>query len=228
VLQYNKRDLPNAMPVSQLEDGLNKFKAPHFESVATTGIGVEATLKGITQLVLTHLIKKYGLEGNEPLEREIQVLNAPPPETPENAVWEEGDETIPASARVSPFGEPEFEIDEGADAEAAPLVPTELVARPLERNPFDQEETRTEVPLTSIEVPLPEEIFDSRGTVAATLAAPLPAAPPVERPAMPPIERRSTDGLVKEVTVPLNLSLEELRQHRRLRLKITLDVNLLP
>jgi len=34
-------------------------------------------------------------------------------------------------------------------------------------------------------------------------------------------------GLVKEVTVPINLSLEELRQHRRLRLKITLDVNLL-
>ena len=32
---------------------------------------------------------------------------------------------------------------------------------------------------------------------------------------------------MKEVTVPLNLTLEELRQHRRLRLKITLDVNLL-
>jgi hypothetical protein len=29
------------------------------------------------------------------------------------------------------------------------------------------------------------------------------------------------------VTVPLNLTMDELRQHRRLRLKITLDVNLL-
>jgi hypothetical protein len=42
-----------------------------------------------------------------------------------------------------------------------------------------------------------------------------------------PTERRATDGLVKEITVPLNLTLEELRLHRRLRLKITLDVNLL-
>ena len=39
--------------------------------------------------------------------------------------------------------------------------------------------------------------------------------------------RRVTDGLVKEVTVPLNLTMDELRQHRKLRLKITLDVNLL-
>jgi hypothetical protein len=33
---------------------------------------------------------------------------------------------------------------------------------------------------------------------------------------------------VKEVSIPLNLSLDEIRTHRRLKLKITLDVNLLP
>ena len=43
----------------------------------------------------------------------------------------------------------------------------------------------------------------------------------------PPSERRATDGLVKEVSIPLNLSLDEIRNHRRLRLKITIDVNLL-
>jgi hypothetical protein len=32
----------------------------------------------------------------------------------------------------------------------------------------------------------------------------------------------------REVTIPLNLTMEELRNHRRLRLKIMLDVNLLP
>jgi DNA-binding cell septation regulator SpoVG len=75
-----------------------------------------------------------------------------------------------------------------------------------------------EVPTTSIEIPLPAGILDSlpvlgEGAPAMTVAAP---------------ERRSTDGLVREVTIPLNLSIEEIRQHRRLRLKITLDVNLLP
>lgn len=83
VIQYNKRDLPNAMPIPQLEAEINRLSAPHFGSVATTGIGVEDTLKGITHLVLTHLVKKYGLDGSEPLDREIQILNARlPPSRP--------------------------------------------------------------------------------------------------------------------------------------------------
>src|SRR5947209_7551935 len=57
VIQYNKRDLHNAMPVADLEREVNKLHVPHYESVATTGVGVENTLKGITQLVLQHLAK---------------------------------------------------------------------------------------------------------------------------------------------------------------------------
>src|SRR5919201_730301 len=33
VIQYNKRDLPNAMPVAKLEKEINKFGVSHFESV---------------------------------------------------------------------------------------------------------------------------------------------------------------------------------------------------
>src|SRR5213082_393052 len=32
VLQYNKRDLPNAMPAAEMEAEINKLGAPHFES----------------------------------------------------------------------------------------------------------------------------------------------------------------------------------------------------
>jgi len=39
---------------------------------------------------------------------------------------------------------------------------------------------------------------------------------------------RTPEALIKEVSIPLNLSMSELGEHRRLRLKITLDVNLLP
>src|ERR1041385_822545 len=74
LIQYNKRDLPNALPVAEIDKDVNKLGAPKFESVATTGLGVEETLKGITQLVLAHLIKKYGLEGSEPVGRAIQIL----------------------------------------------------------------------------------------------------------------------------------------------------------
>jgi signal recognition particle receptor subunit beta len=270
VIQYNKRDLSNTLPVAEMDKEVNKLQAPTFESVATTGLGVEETLKGITQLVLAHLVKKYGLEGSGPLDKEIQILNVPTQSTaPAESLWDDDDEPFgatvttpppaaPASratpppaaaapapavpsraasgsyAAASPVGEAEFDLDDGAD-ESLPLIATELVgaapsSTPTPSNPFDDVadyfntfgrsnmQDPVEVPTTSIEIPLPAGILDSlpvlgEGAPAMTVAAP---------------ERRSTDGLVREVTIPLNLSIEEIRQHRRLRLKITLDVNLLP
>src|SRR5213076_1222262 len=48
------------IPVAEMDAEINKtIHGPSFQSVATTGIGVEETLKGVTQLVLSHLIKKY-------------------------------------------------------------------------------------------------------------------------------------------------------------------------
>jgi mutual gliding-motility protein MglA len=276
VIQYNKRDLPNALPVAEIDKDLNKLQSPSFESVATTGIGVEETLKGITQLVLAHLVKKYGLEGSGPIEKEIHILNAPTQSAPAESLWDEDDDPFgqtvttppptvaaaprppasasssgasssgsyaaarPATASAAPVGEAEFELDDNAD-ESLPLVATELVgasAAPTvpPANPFDDvsdyfnsfgrspiaespmPHEATEVPTTSIEIPLPPGILDS----LPVLGEAAPATTNVSN------ARRSTDGLVREVTIPLNLSIDEIRQHRRLRLKITLDVNLLP
>jgi signal recognition particle receptor subunit beta len=251
VLQYNKRDLPNTMPVPEIDAEVNKtLHAPSFESVATTGIGVEETLKGITQLVLAHLIRKYNLEGSEPVDRDIQILNAPA-ERPASAdsLWEDVDEeprAKPAArplAPAKPAAKPAagFVIDDDAD-ESIPLVATELVGSktaaatppppPLQENPFEDvtdyyatsgppaglPDLMTEVPMASIEIPLPAGILDSLPQLEAQMAT-ITA---------PPAERRANDGLVKEVSIPLNLSLDEIRNHRRLRLKITIDVNLLP
>ena len=237
VIQYNKRDLPNAMPTQELNAEINTMQVPAFESVATTGLGVEETLKGITQLVLAHLIKKYGLEGSEPLEREIQILNAPSQRPAAESLWDDDDEPFaaPVASRSAaptpaPAGEPEFDVDEASD-ENIPLVATELLPTttpPPPVNPFDQmfsssapEPASMEVPTTSIEIPLPQGILES----LPVLGQDAPATAVASRPAP---ERRSTDGLVKEITIPLNLTMDEVRQHRRLRLKITLDVNLLP
>src|SRR5881397_3165084 len=59
VLQYNKRDLPNLASIEDLNAAINKHNSPFYESVATTGIGVQDTLKAVTKLVLLHLTKKY-------------------------------------------------------------------------------------------------------------------------------------------------------------------------
>jgi hypothetical protein len=60
VMQWNKRDLPNATGISDLHDALNKWNCPEFEAVAMKGVGVFDTLKMISKLVLMNL--KGGLE----------------------------------------------------------------------------------------------------------------------------------------------------------------------
>ena len=55
VLQYNKRDLANAMPIERMERELNQRQIPSFEAVASEGLGVFATLKAISKLILNRL-----------------------------------------------------------------------------------------------------------------------------------------------------------------------------
>jgi len=55
VLQYNKRDLASAMPIERMEKELNIRGVPSFEAVASEGLGVFATLKAISKLILNRL-----------------------------------------------------------------------------------------------------------------------------------------------------------------------------
>jgi len=55
VVQYNKRDIPVAIPVSEICHVVNKINAPEYEAVATEGIGVFETLKGISKIIMANL-----------------------------------------------------------------------------------------------------------------------------------------------------------------------------
>ncbi|MFI5316718.1 MAG: ATP/GTP-binding protein [Myxococcota bacterium] len=58
VIQYNKRDLPNAVSVESLREALNPSgKNPDFEAAAQSGKGVFETLKALARLVLQELKK---------------------------------------------------------------------------------------------------------------------------------------------------------------------------
>ena len=60
MIQFNKRDLPKLASIEEINATVNKYNAPFYESVATTGIGVQATaLNAITKLVLLNLTRKY-------------------------------------------------------------------------------------------------------------------------------------------------------------------------
>lgn len=57
IIQYNKRDLPNAMPVDELRRDLNPNGVPDYEACAATGEGVFETLKAVAKLILIDLKK---------------------------------------------------------------------------------------------------------------------------------------------------------------------------
>ncbi len=57
IIQYNKRDVPGALPVEELRRELNPTNVPEFEACATTGEGVFETLKAVAKLILIDLKK---------------------------------------------------------------------------------------------------------------------------------------------------------------------------
>lgn len=55
IMQWNKRDMPNALPIPVLDRYLNRRHVPAFEAVAAQGKGVFATLRAISKTVMAQL-----------------------------------------------------------------------------------------------------------------------------------------------------------------------------
>ncbi|MDQ6693459.1 MAG: GTPase domain-containing protein [Chloroflexota bacterium] len=55
VMQYNKRDMPEVLPLEVMEKYLNSMKVPTYEAVASKGVGVFDTLRTISKLVISKL-----------------------------------------------------------------------------------------------------------------------------------------------------------------------------
>lgn len=77
VIQYNKRDLPTAMTVAEMDKRLNKFGVPTFEAVAYTGEGVFPTLKTLAAMVLESIEKIDGRNPRKPAAKPAAGGKAP-------------------------------------------------------------------------------------------------------------------------------------------------------
>lgn len=55
VIQYNKRDLPDCMPVQELHQHLNLMNVPAFEAIAMNGFGVYDTFKAVAGMLYQEL-----------------------------------------------------------------------------------------------------------------------------------------------------------------------------
>jgi len=64
IIQYNKRDLPNALSIEEMHQHINKYNLPWSEAVANKGVGVFDSLKLIGKIVIDYLNKKYSRGGN--------------------------------------------------------------------------------------------------------------------------------------------------------------------
>ena len=113
VIQYNKRDLPNAASLDELNRALNPRGVPFVEASAKTGRGVEETLKVATQLVFKVLAGKYGNDGNTgggknsgSLQRPAVKPAAPAPPPPPPPRPPAASSPLPPPARVAPAPPP--------------------------------------------------------------------------------------------------------------------------
>lgn len=84
VIQYNKRDLPDAMSVEELAAHLNVHGAPHYEAIANTGQGVFPTLKALAARVLEMIHAQSASRGAAPAPASAArpQVGAPQPQAP--------------------------------------------------------------------------------------------------------------------------------------------------
>ena len=72
IVQYNKRDMPLALPIERLRAALNPAGSPEFEAIAKEGKGVTEALRAACKAVLARLSSSPAQETTKPV--------GPPPE----------------------------------------------------------------------------------------------------------------------------------------------------
>lgn len=60
VMQYNKRDVPDATPLAHMQRVLNPHGWPEYEAVALHGIGVQTTSRAALKLAVRGLQREFG------------------------------------------------------------------------------------------------------------------------------------------------------------------------
>jgi mutual gliding-motility protein MglA len=154
VLQYNKRDLPNALPIEILNERMNPRNYPFYEAVAVKGIGVEDTLKAVTKLVFKALSVKYGdgAQASSPPGRAPgPPRSAPVPPTPAPPLAVSEDDLLgeldlgplPKGTPPPPVPEPpSIVLDEAAAAGSRHAPPKPPPVPPAPRAPAPAEPAR--------------------------------------------------------------------------------------
>jgi signal recognition particle receptor subunit beta len=161
VLQLNKRDLPNAVPVADMVRELNRYNVPVYEAQAANGAGVFETLRGVSKLLLAKITKDVLEKDRGGMARSAGSKAGTAPGAASDAPAAERVETKGPGGKILKFLKRGKEESSAApEPEPAP-EPAPAPARPApsammyERNPFEEraaapsEATVEEAPLLS-------------------------------------------------------------------------------
>lgn len=118
VIQYNKRDIPGAMPVEILRRDLNPRKVPDFETNAVRGDGVMEAMKAICKMVLDDLRNKQ----KSPGQQTPRPTASQPPRQP---LAEPVREAMPAAEQSAPQRPPQATSTTSATVERVMVLPVE-------------------------------------------------------------------------------------------------------
>ena len=192
VIQYNKRDVPGALPIEVLEEKLNVRGVPAFEGIANTGQGVFPTLKAVAAAVLDSLHKQSGQAAPAPAPAPASTESTPAPASPAAsipvsaptpAVAAEPAAPLPTSEPVAPAAESRQTISMSQTGfHKAPSLPLQGAVPPgnagAEVQP-PQPATAASAPESSgLQMKAPEPVASTGGLQMAMPTPPAPAPEP--------------------------------------------------
>ena len=122
ILQFNKRDLPNALSVDELNEDLNPREWPWFEAVAVNGDGVGETFRAAVDALFESLEKTLNGESAEADKETTQSDDSTDP--PIVSLSDQGD-GVPEESSIDPrFSRNQvvYNIGEGPGESAEPVV----------------------------------------------------------------------------------------------------------
>jgi len=131
VIQFNKRDLPDALPVDEMNAQLNQHNAPCFEAVANTGQGVFPTLKALAARVLESIHSSSGSPKPQaaPAPRQQTPAPLPPPVAPMAQPAAQPPAPMPSPPAAQPYQQQPVPQQPYAPAAQAPM-PGQPMAQP--------------------------------------------------------------------------------------------------
>jgi signal recognition particle receptor subunit beta len=219
VLQYNKRDIRNIVPVEKLNEALNTKSLPYFEAAALHGIGVFETLKAISRLALASVRSKVAEGGDSrkrpaPRPAPLRPVPVPPPSGPKPvAAAAPAAPPAPVPAPVEPIKQP-MPVAASAVAPAAVRPPA---ADDLKVE-FAEEDPEKHV-VRPVSTKASVDIQDALSKLRMSVISAHPAKPPAAA-AKPAGQGLDLDRRLKDVMV----AVADNEQKQDLRKKVSVEV----